>query len=954
MQKDLLHFSIIEALGDAIHVVDCDYRIILVNSAFIDSCKKNGFSVEPVGKILFEAFPFLPSSVKDEMEQVFASGETLVTCEKTQIDGKLFYTETRKIPIWEDGEVVNIITVLRDINSHIEREQERQEHLNLLENLGRIDSVIREANDAEDLMERVITETYDIFSCDRAWLLFPCDVNSESFTVPVEKCNQKFPSVRGKSFPRDAQMQLNIERALSSRGPLLAAIGGEIPVAQLAANEFFVQSEMYMTLYPRRGQPWLFGLHQCSYERTWTAAEKNLFNEIGHRLTDSLSSMLLLKDLRASETLFRSVVTQAVDILLIFDTEGNIVDANEMASEETGFSIQELTSMKIHELEGGNRTEEERQKLLEFSLAEEALTLSGRYKRKDGSTFPVEIRSGSIVVDDKTYLLALVRNVTEREKASRAQLHSGAITRAIAKATVNFLEDRSLASMCQSLVSDALRLFSAESGLIARIDGNGELVPIYSTDKDISPLEKTIREVVASGEPIFCSSQQAGKAGKEETMVVLPLRIGSEVLGAFLLKNRPGGFGTKERKELDNFVHTAVLGLQMSITEKRRQEAQDQLRHSQKMQAVGQLAGGIAHDFNNLLLAIQGYTDLVLLSVEPDSPLQEHLSQVIKAAKRASTLTRQLLAYSRRQQLHPVLIDLNDTISNLMKMLRRLIGVNIDLDIHPGLNLGMVSADPGQIEQVLLNLVVNARDAVGEEGQVTISTKNCNITKAQCAPYPNVQPGSYVALSVQDTGLGIEEENLSRIFEPFFTTKEVGKGTGLGLATVYGIIEQHGGFIDVESEVGKGTTFHVYLPFVETARAEAKEERAKVVRGGTETILVAEDEEMVRILAQSILERAGYNVLLAENGKIALDIFLARHSEISLVILDVIMPVMGGKAAMNRMRDHSPEMPFLFLSGYAANAVIEEAEKDERMRFLPKPYRQSDLLQVVRTLIDLP
>ena len=944
MQKDLLHFSIIEAMGDAIHVVDRDFRIVLVNSAFVNLCKKTGLVTQPVGMNLFEVFAFLPDTVKDEMNHVFETGETLVTCEATSLDDHLYYTETRKIPIMDNGEVVNIVTVLRDINAQREIELQRVEHLQLLESLGRIDNAIREAHDDETLLQRVVSEVYDIFGCDRAWLLFPCDSNSESFHVPVERCNPKFPSGRGLTFQSNELILETVELALSTSGPVAASIGSEIAVDPSVASEYFTQSELYMALYPRRGQPWLFGLHQCSYERKWTLAEKDLFNEIGHRLSDSLSSMLLMRDLRASETLFRSVVTQAVDILLIVDMDVNIVDANEMASESTGFSIEELTKMKFHELDAVERSEDERKQLLSFVLEHGELTIGGRFRRKDGSSFPIEARAGTIVVDDKTYVLIMVRDVTERERASRAQLHSAAITRAIAKATVNFLEERNLGKLCESLVSDAMRLFDGQGGMVAQLDGVGKPEPIYGNIELEDVEERSLQQVISTGEAIVLSSG---------TTVILPLRSGNDVLGAFLLKKCSGDFGTKERSELDNFVHTAVLGLQMFLTEKSNQEARDLLRHSQKMQAVGQLAGGIAHDFNNLLLAIQGYTDLVLLGVDPDSPLQEHLSQVVKAAKRASALTRQLLAYSRRQQLNPVLIDLNDTISNLMKMLRRLIGETIDLDIHPGLDLGMISADPGQIEQVLLNLVVNARDAIEGDGQVSISTKNVDLTKEQCAPYPNVKAGKFVALSVKDTGSGITNQDLSRIFEPFFTTKEVGKGTGLGLATVYGIVSQHGGFVEVTSEQGKGATFDVYLPFVSPGQTELEEALPQILQGGTETILIAEDEEMVRVLAQSILEKAGYTVLLAENGKEALDLFLSRIDDISLVILDVIMPVMGGKAAMHRIREQSPEMPFLFLSGYAANAVIEDAQNDDRMLFLAKPYRHTELLDAVRTLIDL-
>lgn len=378
----------------------------------------------------------------------------------------------------------------------------------------------------------------------------------------------------------------------------------------------------------------------------------------------------------------------------------------------------------------------------------------------------------------------------------------------------------------------------------------------------------------------------------------------------------------------------------------------EQLRQAQKMEAIGQLAGGIAHDFNNLLHVILSYSDLALEDMPATVSYRADIEEVKQAAKRAAALTGQLLAFSRRQVIQPVSLDLNESIGNLLKMIRRIIGEHINLDFVRGHSLGMIHADPGQMEQVLMNLCINARDAMPGGGKLTLETENVLIDGEYAATHPWAVPGRYVLLSVTDTGCGIAKENLARIFDPFFTTKDKSKGTGMGLATVYGIVKQHNGHINVYSEVGKGSLFKIYLPIAERRAAIVENRAPGPVRGGSETILLAEDDEAVLALTERILRDAGYTVLAVKDGLEAVRMFKEHSGEIDLALFDVVMPRMGGKEAMERIQEQNPDLPHLFASGYSENAVHTGFIQKQGLHLIRKPYQRETLLRAMREVLD--
>ncbi|HEY8072803.1 MAG TPA: ATP-binding protein [Labilithrix sp.] len=404
-------------------------------------------------------------------------------------------------------------------------------------------------------------------------------------------------------------------------------------------------------------------------------------------------------------------------------------------------------------------------------------------------------------------------------------------------------------------------------------------------------------------------------------------------------------------------VPEGVCILSLDVTEKKRaqialERSEEQLRHAQKMDAIGQLAGGLAHDFNNLLSIVVSYADLMIGELRPDDPMRADAMEIRTAGMRAADLTKQLLAFSRRQLLSLSIVDLNETLKQMGRMLERIIGEHIELRIAPGAGLQKVKVDPAQVEQVIMNLAINARDAMPNGGRLTIETGNAELDATYALAHAGVTAGPHVMLAVTDSGAGMDKATQERIFEPFFTTKEPGKGTGLGLSTVYGIVKQSGGNIWVYSEVGKGTTFKVYFPRTDESTDTTPPPPVATSLRGTETVLLVEDEPQVRVLVRTILTRHGYQVLEAESGDEALK-FCQRYSgPIHLLLTDVVMPKMSGKQLAELLAPLRSQMKVLYMSGYTDNTVVHHGVLDEGIDFLQKPITPEALTRKVREVLD--
>ena len=444
---------------------------------------------------------------------------------------------------------------------------------------------------------------------------------------------------------------------------------------------------------------------------------------------------------------------------------------------------------------------------------------------------------------------------------------------------------------------------------------------------------------------------------KREGMVAFagyPLLVENRLVGVMAI------FARKRLTEtclqaMASVANQLALGIERKVKEEALRKSEDQLRQSQKMDAIGQLAGGVAHDFNNLLTIILGYGDLLLARLRADAQALSFVTEIKKAGERAASLTHQLLAFSRKQLLDSKILDLNTIVSETDKMLGRLIGNDITLTTVLDPNLKLVKADPGQVGQVLLNLAVNARDAMPQGGQLTIETSNAYLNDTYAQAHPEVQPGEHVLLAVSDTGCGMDAATKSRIFEPFFTTKELGKGTGLGLSTVFGIVKQSEGHISVDSEPGRGTAFKIYLPCHKEATVRAigpSLALSQAPRGGKETILLVEDEDAVRNLSRQVLQSNGYEVLEASGAATALRVCEDYPMAIDLLVSDVVMPEMSGRQLAERLNGLRPEMKVMYMSGYTNDAVVRHGVQAAETAFLQKPFTSHALAQKVRAVLD--
>jgi len=406
-------------------------------------------------------------------------------------------------------------------------------------------------------------------------------------------------------------------------------------------------------------------------------------------------------------------------------------------------------------------------------------------------------------------------------------------------------------------------------------------------------------------------------------------------------------------------IPTGIRGIIVDITERKEAEEQQkklesQLAQAQKMETVGRLAGGVAHDFNNMLGIILGHTEMGLDTMHPSQPLYSSLTEIQQAAKRSAELTKGLLAFARKQTIAPKVLDLNETVESMLKMLRRLIGEDIDLVWRPGQNLWPVKMDSIQIDQILANLCSNSRDAIINVGRITIETGNVALRGNDCVePSPWLVPGEYVLLTVSDDGIGINKKDLQNIFEPFFTTKEVGKGTGLGLPIVYGIVKQNRGFINAYSEIGQGTTFRIYLPrHLEEPEAETDQVKAHTITGGNETVLLVEDEPLLLKMCKMMLEKLGYRVLPAVLPSEARRLAEKHSNEIDLLITDIIMPEMNGRDLAGSLKAHYPALKVLFMSGYTANVIAHRGILDSGVNFIQKPFTNRELAAKVREALN--
>jgi len=625
------------------------------------------------------------------------------------------------------------------------------------------------------------------------------------------------------------------------------------------------------------------------------------------------------------EELFQLIGENVADMIAVVDMEGSRLYNSPSYHKVLGYTAEELkSSSSFDEIHPGDRIRV-REAAAEAQRTGVGRPLEYRIRHKDGSWRVLESKASVIrsSAGEPERLVIVNRDITERKEAAE---------------TLRLTE-----SGFRSMIEDApYGIFrAATDGTLLR--ANPALEKMLAYEKLDEMLKANLDTEIFKNPSDFQKLKELLDSANEfkDVEVGLKRRDGAPITV------RCTGRRVKEE-------HLGVPCFDVfaeDVTERRILERQ--LQMAGKMEAVGRLSGGIAHDFNNLLGVIIGYSQVLKRRLDPGSALLEHAEEIEKAGQRAASLTRQLLAFSRQQILTPAVLNMNDLILDMAKMLPRLLGEDIAVSTSLYADLGMVKADQGQIEQVIMNLAVNARDAMLQGGKLLIETANVELDQAYAWQHPGAKPGHYVMLSLTDSGIGIDAETLAHIFEPFFTTKELGKGTGLGLATVYGVVKQSGGYIWVDSKPGQGASFQIFLPRIEeTARTVAATMPLAQTTGGSETILLVEDAESLRKLTRSFLESRGFRVLVAQNGEEAIEVEARHSAKIDLLLTDVVMPGMNGRVLSEKLQPKQPAMRILYMSGYTDSFIAGHGVLERGTVLLNKPFTEDALIGKVREVLD--
>ncbi len=632
--------------------------------------------------------------------------------------------------------------------------------------------------------------------------------------------------------------------------------------------------------------------------------------------------------LRRSEALFRNLFEKHAAVKLLINPEdGQIVDANEAAAEFYGWPLEELRRMNISDINTLSPAELKNE--MESVRRRRRVYFEFRHRLADGSTKDVAVYSSKIETEGRDLLHSIVHDITERKQAEEERERLRTAIEQTGEAIIITDPDGAIRYVNP--------VFTAVTGY-SRSEVVGQNPRLLKSGEHDSVFYKELWETITAGrvwQGRLTNKRKDGALYTEEA-TISPVRDGSGRIVNYVAVKRDVTEQLREAEE--------------------RSRLEEQLRQSQKVESIGRLAGGVAHDFNNMLSVILGYGEILLESLQPEDPMRESAQQIVEAGRRSAALTHQLLAFSRKQTLRPEVLRLNDVISNLEQMLRRLIGENIELRLDLSEGISPVLADRGQLEQVIVNLVVNARDAMPQGGSLIVETSDIELGEGRADDRLGAAPGEYALLAVSDTGAGMTADVVEQIFEPFFTTKGDSGGTGLGLSMVYGIVKQSGGHIGVHSEPGHGSTFKIYLPQARDAEEPAAGEIEVVAAGGDggdgEHILVVEDERSLRELIRTILETRGFRVTLAADGAEALLLVEDEGLRPDLVLTDMIMPNLSGRQLTERLRSKQPHLRVLYMSGYTDSTVAEQGVLDATTPFIQKPFTRRSLLEKIEGVLE--
>jgi PAS domain S-box-containing protein len=833
-------------------------------------------------------------------------------------DGALIDVEIKWCPISFRGRRASL-TMANDVT-----ERKRTEHRDAaFSKLGQNLSSATSPVEAAQIIQSVANELFQ-------WDAFTLDVYSAeedqvfpTLSVDTERSGRKYEITDGKQW-----------RPLTARARRILEGGAElilreeplsIPPDALPIGDASRPSASLMVVPIRNRTKTLGILSLQSYTpRAYTQQDLDTLQMLADHCGGALERMRAEQALHESEQRFRDLFEGSPDAIFVYNLEGQVLDVNPAACHLHGMRRAELIGKNLTELVPSDQRGEVARNFPTL-VAGDKRQVEGISLTADGRLVPVEVRASRVEYSGQSAVLLHVRDITERKYAEAALRSSEMLFHSVWENS-----------------ADGMRLTDEDGIIVAVNDAFCRLVGFKREELEGKPFSVLYADSEDPGTLLEAYRKRVrDRLMEQHSERRLKLRNGAEIC----LEDTSSYVELRGQPPL-------VLGLFRDVTAQKRLE--DQLRQSQKMDAIGQLAGGVAHDFNNILTVIQGHASLLQAGTNLTGFAARSAQQIGQAADRAATLTRQLLTFSRRQVMQPRRLDMNEVVGNMTKMLGRILGEDVTLQLNYAPQPALVEADAGMIEQVLLNLAVNSRDAMPKGGSLTIRISRQMMDAVHLARHAEARAGSFVCLAVSDTGCGIAPVNLPRIYEPFFTTKEVGKGTGLGLATVYGIVKQHQGWIEVESELGHGATFRVYLPCGTHKPGVASEDPGEqTATGGTETILVVEDEASVRELVCSLLASHGYKILQAESGPQAVRVWQEHKEKVDLLLTDLVMPDhMNGRELAEKLWSDRPHLRVLFTSGYSADVVGKDFVLRRGLNYLQKPYHPNKLALAVRECLD--
>jgi PAS domain S-box-containing protein len=860
-----------------------------------------------------------PKMEKELAHSIQNPDSTIVShCRVRHQNGAWRHLETICRSLLHDPEIAGVVVNSRDVT-----DRRQVEHYNAV--LSELGSKLSSATSAQEAAKIIVEVAGDFFGWDACTLnLYSPDEDKIFPVLTVDTLRgQKLEIPNAEIDPRPTTRTrriLNSGPELILRDQTFVAPDDGILIGDKARPS---ASLMFVPIRNRTRVIGILSIQSYNFN-AYTEKDLGTLQTLADYCGGALERVRVEHALRESEKRFRQLFEDSPDAIFVEDAEGFVLDANAMAGRLHGIPHPQLVGKHVSELvppTNREQTVRDFKKLVKGELHRS----EGFSWTVDGRVIPVEVRTSRIDYSGRPALLLHVRDISERKLAEEALKGSEIRFHSVWENSV-----------------DGLRLTDEHGTIVAVNEPFCKLVGMKREELEAHPFTVTYAE----GENL------------EQKLALYRQRFQERTVARRIERKLTFRSGrTVHLEGANSFVESRgqkplLLGLFRDITDQKRLE--EQLRQSQKMEAIGQLAGGVAHDFNNILTIIQGHASLMRASGKLTDFLVTSAEQIAQAADRAAGLTRQLLTFSRRQMMQPKLLDLNSVVSTMTKMLGRILGEDIKLQCNFSPGVPPVLADTGMMEQVLLNLAVNSRDAMRGGGQLNISVSKVDLDETGLRGHSEGRIGRFVCLVVADTGSGIEPENLPHIFEPFFTTKEVGKGTGLGLATVYGIIKQHQGWIEVSSRPGAGTSFHVFLPASgEAAKSTEAPLPAESARGGTETILVVEDEMAVRELVCTILTSSGYKVHEAASGAKALEVWRQHKESIDLLLTDMVMPDgVTGRDLAERIQAEKPGLKAIFTSGYSSEIVGKDFKLREGLNFLQKPYHPQKLVQAVRKCLD--